>query len=97
MPVAGSFAPPLLALAVPGEGRGLLVPGARCLREPGADRGGAVRMLTVAGATLEDALDGRGHVQPAAAERRVERHDAVSTQPGHHLGGLVTGEMVPHQ
>src|SRR3712207_8274552 len=49
--------------------------------EPGADLGGAPRVLPVEGATLEDALDGLGHVEPTAAERGVERHDAVPAQP----------------
>src|SRR5215218_8664236 len=92
--VAGLFAPPLPALAVPEEGRGLPVPGTRGLLEPGADLGGAPRVLAVEGATLEDALDGLGHVQPAAAERGVERHDPAPAQPNHHLGRLVAGEVV---
>src|SRR5215211_3764730 len=58
-----SFAPPLPALAVPEEGRGLPVPGTRGLLEPGADLGGALRVLAVERAPLEDALDGLGHVQ----------------------------------
>ena len=70
---------------------------ARGLLEPGADLGGALRVLPVEGATLEDALDGLGHVEPTAAERGVERHDAVPAQPEHHLGALVPGEVVPHQ
>src|SRR4029450_8012584 len=94
---AGSFAPPLPALAIPEEGRGLPVPGTRGLLEPGADLGGALRVLPVGGATLEDALDGLGHVEPTAAERGVERHDAVPAQPEHHLGALVAAEIVPHQ
>src|SRR5918993_4964084 len=94
--VAGSFAPPLPALAVPEEGRGLPVPGTRGLLEPGADLGGASRVLPVEGATLEDALDGLRHVEPTAAERGVVRHDAVPAQPEHHLGALVAGEVVPH-
>src|SRR5215211_2903552 len=87
--VAGSLAPSLPALAVPEEGRGLPVPGLRGLLEPGADLGRAPRVLAVERAPLEDALDGLDHVQPAAAERRVEWHDAVPAQPGHHLGRLV--------
>ena len=77
VPITGSLAPPLPALAVPVEGRGLPVPGLCGLLEPAADLGGAPRVLAVEGAPLEDALDGLGHVQPAAAERGVERHDAV--------------------
>src|SRR3954469_11015162 len=54
-------------------------------------------MLPVESAPLEEALDRFGHVQPAAAQRRVERHDAVAAEPEHHLGRLVAGEVVPHQ
>src|SRR5829696_1305351 len=93
VPIAGSLAPPLPALAVPQEGGGPPVPGLRRLLEPAADLGGALRVLAVEGAPLEDALDGLGHVQPAAAERGVERHDAVPAQPNHHLGRLVAGDV----
>ena len=48
-------------------------------------------------AALESALDRFGHVEPAAAERGVERHDAVLAQPDHHLSALVAGEVVPHE
>ena len=48
-------------------------------------------------AAFENALNGLRHVQPAASEGRVERHDAVLTQPDHHLRTLVTSEIVPHQ
>jgi len=95
--IAGPLSPSLPALAVPGERRGLPVPGLRSLLEPGADLGRVLRMLTVERAALEDALDGLGHVQPAAAKRGVERHDAVLAEPDHHLGTLVAGEVVPHE
>src|SRR3954452_5873162 len=75
--IAALLSPPLPAPAVPDERRGLPVPGLRGLLEPGADLGRALRVLTVERAPLEDALDGLGHVQPAAAERRVERHGVV--------------------
>jgi len=39
------MAPPSPPAAVPGEGRGLLVPRPRGLLEPGADLRGTVRML----------------------------------------------------
>ena len=64
------------------------------LLEPSANLCWALRMLAVERAALEDALDGFGHVQPAAAERGVERHDAVLAEPDHHLGILVAGEVV---
>src|SRR3954469_24769171 len=74
--------PPLPALAVPDERRGLPVPAPRRLLEPGADLGRAPRLLPVERPALEDALDRLGHVQPAAAQGRVERHDAVPAQHG---------------
>src|SRR3954453_15036279 len=77
MTVTGPPPPPLPALAVPDERRGLPVPVAGRLLEPGADLGRAPRLLPVESAPLEDALDRFGHVQPAAARRRVERHEAV--------------------
>src|SRR3954466_12514690 len=89
--------PPPPALAVPDEGRGLPVPVAGRLLEPGADLGRAARLLPLERPALEDALDRLGHVQPAAAQGRVERHDAVPAQPQHPLGRLVAGEVVPHQ
>src|SRR6476659_2745744 len=86
MTVTGPPPPPLPALAVPDERRGLPVPAPRRLLEPGADLGRAPRLLPVERPALEDALDRLGHVQPAAAQGRVERHDAVPAQPQHHLG-----------
>ena len=97
MSIARVPSPPLPALAVPEKWRGLLIPGLCGLSEPGADLLRALRVLAVERASLEDALDGFGHVQPAAAERCVERHDPMPTEPDDHLGGLVTGEVVPHE
>src|SRR3954463_7471269 len=95
--IAALLSPPLATLAMPQEGRGLPGPGLRRLLEPRADLRRALRVLAGERAPLEEALDGLGHVQPAAAERGVERHDAVLAEPDHHLGCLVTGEVVPHQ
>src|SRR3712207_8879134 len=97
MSVVALLSPPLPALAVPEERRGLPVPGLGGLLEPGADLGRAPRVLAVERAPLEDALDCLGHVQPANAERGVERHDAVLAEPEHHLGRLVAGEAVPNE
>src|SRR3954447_8354443 len=91
------FASPLPGLAVPGQRRGLLVPSAGRLLKPSPDLGRALRVLTIEGAALQDTLDRLGHVQPTAAERCVERHDAVPAQPEHHLGCLMPGEIVPYQ
>src|SRR3954469_6439011 len=95
--IAGLPSPPLPALAVPEKWRGLLIPSMCGLLEPGTDLLRALRVLAVERASLEDALDGFGHVQPAAAERSVKRHDPVPAEPDDHLGRLVTGEVVPHE
>src|SRR5881275_1472137 len=95
--VTALLAPSLAALAVPDKRCGLAVPGLGSLLEPGADLSGRLRMLAPQGPALEDALDGLGHVQPTAAERRIERHDAVLAQPQHHVCAFMTGQIVPHQ
>src|SRR5690349_20454053 len=95
--VTTPLAPSLAALAVPDKGCELAVPGLGSLLEPSADLGGRLGMLARQGAALENTLDGLGHVQPTAAERRVERHDAVLAQPQYHFCALMTDEIVPHQ
>jgi hypothetical protein len=54
-------------------------------------------MVALERTTDEDALDGLGHVQPGAAERRVERHDAVVEQPADDRPTQVAGQVVPDQ
>lgn len=61
------------APTVPDEGGRVLDPGPSDLLEPGADLVGALRLLTRERAPLENALDRLGHVEPAAAQGRVER------------------------
>ena len=73
--VAALLPSPLPALAVPQEGCGMPVPRLGGLLEPGADLGRVLRMLAIERAALENALDGLSHVEPAAAERGVERPD----------------------
>ena len=97
MCIAALLSPSLPAFAVPEEGCGLPVPGLRGLLKPGADLRRVLRVLAVERASLEDALDGLGHVQPAAPKWRVERHDAVLAEPNHHFGSLVAGEVVPDE
>jgi hypothetical protein len=97
MSIGGAMASASPAAAMPAERRGLLVPGPRGLLEPGADLDGTAWVLPGQGTALENALDRFGHVEPAAAERGVERHDAVLAQPDHHLGALVAGKIVPHE
>src|SRR5215212_2823552 len=84
MVVALAAAPtPELALAGPLEGGGVGVPAAGGGFEPGDDVVRAGRRLADERAAGEDALDRFGHVQPGAAERGVQRHDAVLHQPEH--------------
>ena len=92
----GSMAP-LSTLAVPHKRCGLPVPSLRRLLKPDADLGRAVGMLTGEGAALENALDRLGQIQPAAAQGRIQRQNAVLTQPQHHFWSFVTREIVPDQ
>src|SRR5918995_7535033 len=90
VPLAAALASEL-ALAAPLEGGGVGVP-APCGRlEPVDDIVRGTGGLAGERAADEDALDRLGHVQPGAAERRVERHDAVGDQPQHQARGLVAG------
>src|SRR3954463_15905502 len=94
--IATGSAPPLPAFAVPHKRRRLLIPALRRLLKPASDLLGAVRMLSVERAALEHALDRLRHVEPAAAHRRVEGHNAMRAQPQHQVGRLVASEIVPH-
>src|SRR5215211_4050779 len=78
-----------LALTTPDERRRIGVPATRGLFEPAHNllRGG--RRLPFERAAGEDALDRLGHVQPGAAERGVQRHDAAGDQPEDQARGLV--------
>src|SRR5438132_491015 len=68
----------LEALAVPDERRGVGVPARDGLGEPGDQVVLGLGVVSVEGAADDGPLDGLGHVQPGAADRRVERHH------GHH-------------
>src|SRR5215208_5309127 len=76
--LAPGSSPALPAFAVPHKRGWLLIPASRRLLKPAPDLRGAVRMLPVQRAALEHALNRLRHVEPAAAHRRVERHDAMS-------------------
>lgn len=95
IPTPLASAPP--PFAIPDKGRGLAVPGTGRLLEPCADLAGSAWVVSIDGAAFENALDGFSHVQPTAAQRRVEGHDAVFAQPDHHVGAFVTHEVVPDQ
>src|SRR3954447_24690241 len=77
--IAPGSSPPLPAFAIPDERSWLLVPAPRRLLKPASDLVWAVRVLPVQRAALEHALDRLGHVEPAAAHRRVERHDPLGS------------------
>ena len=95
--IAPGSSPPLPAFAIPDERSWLLVPAPRRLLKPASDLVWAMRMLPVERPALEHALDRLGHVEPAAAHGRVERHDPMRAQPQHQVGCLVAGQIVPHQ
>src|SRR5215211_5326707 len=87
----------LEALAVPDEGSGVGVPARDGVVEPGDQVVLGLGMLPVEGAADDDPLDGFGHVQPGAADRRVERHDAMMEQPADDGPAQVAGQVVPDQ
>ena len=94
---ATGASPPLAAFAVPHKRRRLFIPASCRLLKPAPDLLRAVRVLSIQRAALEHALDRLRHVEPAAADGRVERHDAMRAQPQHQVGRLVAGKIVPHQ
>src|SRR5579859_3726655 len=55
------------------------------------------RRLTGQSSLGDDPLDGLGHVQPGAAERCVQRHDAMLEQPHDEARGEVSFEVVHDQ
>mgnify|MGYP006915174264 CR=1 FL=1 len=65
--------------------------------EPGDQLILGLGMLSVEGPADDGALDRLGQVQPGAAERGVERHDAVVEQPADDGPTVVTGQVVPDQ
>src|SRR3954451_5805446 len=93
VPLTAAFASEL-PFAAPLEGSGVGVPAARGGFEPVNDVVRGAGVLAGEGATDEDALDRLGHVQPGAAERGVERHDAVLDQPEDQARGLVAAQVV---
>jgi len=66
-----------LALAAPSERRRVGVPASGGRFEPVHDLLRGIWRLAFEGAADEDPLDRLGHVQPGAAQRGVQRHDAM--------------------
>src|SRR3954469_287590 len=83
-----------LALAAPLEGGGIGVPAAGGGLKPVDDVVWGRWGLAGQGATDEDGLDGFGHVTPGAAQRRVQRHDAVLDQPQDQTRSLVAAQVI---
>ncbi len=94
---AGGRGPAVRALAAPDEGRRVAVPAARRRLQVGDDVVQGRWVGPFQRPPLQDALDRFGHVQPAAAEWSIERHDPVRAEPEHEVGRLVAGEIIPDQ
>ena len=88
---------PEVALPTPDEGCRVGVPATGGGFEPAHDVGRRVRGLAFECAAHEDALDGLGHVQPGAAQWRIQRHHAMLDQPEDERGGLVAAQIVEDQ
>ncbi len=95
-PVAGALAA-LLALATPLEAGGCGIPAGDGVIQPGDQVLLTLGMLAGEGATANDALQRLGHVEPGAAEWRVQRHDAMLEQPVDDRPTEVAGEIVPNE
>ena len=87
----------LLAFAAPFEASGRGIPASDGVFEPSDQLLLALWMLAGEGATADDALERFGHVQPGAAERRVQRHDAMLEQPVNDRPTEMPGEIVPDE
>jgi len=85
------------AFAAPDKGGRCLVPATRHRLQIGDDGLRGLGLLSVQSTPDENALDGFGHVEPGTAQRGIERQDAVLDQPAHHLGGAVSGQVIPDQ
>jgi hypothetical protein len=68
---------PLLPRSPPDKGRGLLIPVCGHGFQPTTDLLTAVRMLSSEGPPLQKALDRFGPIQPASAQRGVQRPNAM--------------------
>jgi len=85
------------ALAGPLERGGIGIPAAGGRFEPGDEVVWRGRCVAGQRPADEDGLDRLGHVQPGAAQRGVQRHDAVLHQPQDQARGLVAGQVVEDQ
>src|SRR5919112_484277 len=82
-----------VALAVPGERRSVGIPAGDGVVEPGDELLLGLRVVALEGAADDDALERLGEVQPGAADRRVERHDAMLEEPADDRPAQVPGQV----
>jgi hypothetical protein len=87
----------LIALAEPDKRGRIGIPASDGVVEPGDQLLLGLGMLSVEGTADDDALDRLGQVQPGAANRSVERHDAMLEQPTDDGPTVVAGQVVPDQ
>ena len=73
------------------------VPAGDGVVEPGDQVILGLGMVALEGAADDDPLDRLGQVQPGAAERGIQRHDAVLGQPADDRPAEVAGQVVPDQ
>src|SRR5712692_10561521 len=83
--------------AGPNERRGVCVPAASGFFEPVHDVFRRSWRRAVQCAVDENPLDRLGHIQPGAAQRTVERHDAMFEQPHDERWRLMAGQIVQNQ
>src|SRR3954465_11323451 len=95
-PLSGALAA-FEALTMPDERGWMGVPAGDGVVEPGDQVVLGLGLLSVECAADDDPLDGLGHVQPGAADRRVERHDAVLEEPADDGRAQVAGQVIPDQ
>src|SRR5215204_2332475 len=87
----------LVALAVPGERGRVGIPAGDGVVEPGDELILGLWVVALEGAADDDPLDRLGQVQPGAADRGIEWHDAVLEQPADDRPAQVAGQVVPDQ
>ena len=84
-------------LAAPLKCSRVAVPRASHRFQPGNYLVGRAWVLSRERPPLQDPLDRLSHVQPRAAEWRVEWHDPLRNQPVHQLWRFMAGQVVPYQ
>lgn len=86
-----------MSLATPREGGRRGIPPRHGRFEPRDDLLCGLGVLPGQCAGHNNPLQGLGHVQPGAAQARIERHDALLEQPAHDRPALMTCQVIPDQ